>query len=225
LHVLPHSIRRPVLVLASCLSGAAAAAVPALAASPAPSVHTNRGCYLVGQRVIVRGSGFAASRLFDVAIDGVDFGQSMTDATGGFSSPLIPGGLGAGQPQHVDHLDASDGSSSAGAVFTVSRRAGGRILATSGNPPTLRAPFEVWGFALGGSRPTVYLHYVSLAGQVRMTSTLGVAGGQCGYLRTRSRRVFPFSPALGRWTLQLDTSRTYTRRPSGPVARVQIQIQ
>lgn len=212
-------------MLATCLGGAAAAAVPALGASPDPSVHTNRGCYLVGQRVIVRGSGFAPTRMFDVAIDGVDFGQSMTDATGGFSSPLIPGGLGAGQPQHVDHLDASDGSSSASAVFTVSRRAGGRILATSGNPHTLRAPFEVWGFALGGSRPTVYLHYVSPAAQVRMTSALGVAGGQCGYLHTRSRRVFPFSPALGGWTLQLDTSHSYVRRPRGPVVRIRIQIQ
>jgi hypothetical protein len=187
-------------------------------------VHTDRGCYRVGQRVKVTGAGFAAGRMFDVAVDGIDFGQSTTDAAGRFSSALIPGGLGAGEAQHVDHLDATDGTGRADSKFTVTRTTGGRFLASSGNPHTLRAPFEVWGFAPGGGRLTVYLHYVSPAGNPRTTFTIGHTGGQCGYLRTRRRRVFPFSPAIGTWTLQLDTHATYARSPGGPVARIRVKI-
>jgi hypothetical protein len=208
--------------------GAAVAApswAPGLAAAAGPAVHTDRGCYLVGQRVMIRGTGFAPGREFDVAIDGFDFGQSNTDSAGAFSSSLVPGGIGAGQTQQVHRLDATDGTRTADATFTVTRRAGARLQASSGNPHTLRAPFEVWGFALDGGRRTVYLHYVGPSGHARRTVPIGKTGGQCGHLRTRRRRVFPFSPSLGSWTLQLDTSPSYSRRPGGPVARIRVQIR
>jgi hypothetical protein len=98
-------------------------------------------------------------------------------------------------------------------------------VASSGNPHTLRAPFEVWGFAPDGSRRTVYLHYVSPSGHHRTTVTIGHTGGQCGYLLTRGRRVFPFGPTLGSWTLQLDARARYARNPGRPVARIRVQIR
>jgi hypothetical protein len=196
----------------------------ALAAATHPTIRTDRGCYLVGQRVKITGSGFAGARRYDVTVDGIDFGQSTTNAVGAFSSSLIPGGLGAGQAQGVHHLDATDGTGRADASFTVTRTAGARFLASSGNPHTLRAPFEVWGFSLNGKRRALYLHYVDSGGHVKRTVSLGHAGGQCGYLRTVPRAVFPFSPSVGRWTLQVDTARHYAKHPRGPRARISVQI-
>jgi hypothetical protein len=187
-------------------------------------VRTNRGCYLVGQTVRVSGAGFAASRSYDVAIDGVDFGQSRTNQAGGFATSLVPGGLGAGVIQSIDQLDATDGTSSADTTFTVTRTAGARFLASGGDPHTLRAPFTVWGFALDGTVRPVYLHYVSPAGQLRMTTHLGTTGGQCGYLLTPARRVFPFNPSLGTWTLQVDSNRGYSDHPAGPAAVIRVDI-
>jgi hypothetical protein len=215
------------VVRALAIAGIATASAPATTAALAasgPTVRTSHGCYLVGQKVAVTGSGFAALRSFDVSVDGIDFGQSTTNASGMFSSSLIPGGLGAGLAQFVHHLDATDGTTDAGATFTVTRATGARFLAAAGNPHTLRSPFEVWGFSLTGHRRRVYVHYVSPSGRSTRSYALGTTGGQCGYLRTKARRVFPFSPTVGTWTLQVDASRRYAKRPKGPVSRIRVQI-
>jgi hypothetical protein len=36
--------------------------------------------------------------------------------------------------------------------------------------------------------------------------------------------VFPFAPTVGQWTIQVDTQRSYSRHPGGPVARIGVQI-
>ncbi len=208
-----------------CVATAASAIALAAAVVGPPRVTPNRGCYLLGQRVSLRGAGFAANRTYVVTIDGVYFGQSRTDSQGTFVASLKPGGLDAGYAQQVYDLQASDGSSLARASFTVTRRTGGLFLATRGNPRSLRAPFEVWDFAPSGGRRSVYVHYISPRGRSHSTVRLGQTGGQCGYLRTPSRRVFPFSPSIGTWTLQLDTSRSYLRKPGGPVAKIRVLIQ
>jgi hypothetical protein len=194
-------------------------------AAPGPLVQTDKGCYLVGQRVHVTGSGFAASRTFVVSIDGVYFGSSLTDTSGSFSAgSLIPGGLLAGIAQAIDTLQASDGTERASTKFTLTRTAGARILATNGNPRTLRARFQIWGFALDGTPRAVYAHWLTPRGHVRRTAQLGTTGGQCGYLQTEKQRVFPFAPSKGTWTLQLDTRQQYARAPGGPVARIRVAI-
>jgi hypothetical protein len=195
------------------------------AAPGQPSVHTDRGCYLVGQRVLVTGSGFAPGRTFDVAVDGVDLGRSTTTGIGEFTVSLRPGGLPSGWAQHVDRVDATDGVAAAQTRFTLTRPAGFIFLTSGGNPNSLRAPLELWGFSLTGARRQVYLHYVSPAGQPRSTVALGRTSGQCGSLLTPKRRVFPFVPTPGRWTLQVDTRPAYLKSPGRPVARIHIQIR
>jgi hypothetical protein len=217
------------VALASLLGAGASAALALLPtaatlAASSPSLRTDHGCYLVGQPVAISGAGFAPGRQFVVTIDWVYFGSSTSDTQGAFTSTLRPGGLGAGVAQHVDSLMASDGTTSARAAFTVTRRAGARFLASSGDPRTLQAPFEVWGFALDGISRHVYLHYVSPSGRPRKTVLLGNTSGQCGHMLTAPRRVFPFSPSSGRWTFQLDTNRRYFSRPLGPAARIGVQI-
>jgi hypothetical protein len=212
-----------VLAIGAAVSALTAAAT-ALGASPAPTVRTDRHCYPVGRAVTVSGVGFATSRAVDVSIDGVDLGQSTTDGTGAFRGRLVPGGLGRGQAQGVDHLLASDGTSQAGTTFTVTNRIGARFLVSRGNPLRLHAPFEVWGFSMSGSRLAIYLHYVTPSGHVRQTVALGRTGGQCGYLKTGRKQFFPFVPSLGQWVLQLDSQKRYAPHPRGPVARINVRI-
>jgi hypothetical protein len=185
-------------------------------------VHPDRQCYPVGAPVQLRGTGFASSRAYVVSIDGVYFGQDQTDSAGSFLSTLRPGGLDAGVVQAIERLEASDGTASATATFTVTRAAGAGFVTGAGNAQ--RLPLEVWGFALDASPRRVFMHWVSPAGRARMTARIGNTGGQCGYLRTAPRAIFPFSPSRGTWTLQLDTRRQYSRRPAGPVARIRVRI-
>ncbi|MDQ6744637.1 MAG: hypothetical protein M3Z27_01240 [Actinomycetota bacterium] len=209
------------LVLAGALAfggdvGAAAASRPALRA--------DRGCYLVGQRVHLTGARFAPQRQFDLTLDGVDFGQSISDGVGGFKVTTVPGGLPAGVAQHVEHADASDGIIDASTGFTLTRPPGARFLATIGSLQTLRAPFQVWGFSRSGARLPVYVHYVSPGRRVRDTVSLGNTSGQCGSLHTRTVALFPFAPGPGVWTLQIDTVSRYRPQPVGPVSRLRVRV-
>ncbi len=211
--------------LALALAGALAFGgnVGAAAASP-PALHADRGCYLVGQRVHLTGARFAPRRQFDLALDGVDFGQSISDGVGAFKVTTVPGGLPAGVAQHVEHADASDGIIDASTAFTLTRPPGARFLATTGNLQTLRAPFQVWGFSRTGKRRPVYLHYVSPSHRVRDLVRLGNTSGQCGALHTRDVPLFPFSPAAGVWTLQIDTAPQYRAQAAGPVSRLRVRV-
>lgn len=200
------------------------AAAPGRAASGA-TVMTNKGCYVVGQRGVVTGAGFAPRRRFDVALDGVDLGQSNTSATGSFRVSLFPGPLPAGRAQSVDQLDATDGTSSADTTFTLTRPTGFRFMTRGGDPHTLRAPIELWGFSRAGVPRALFLHYVTPSGRLRRTLSLGHTRGQCGYLRTRRHKLFPFASSPGTWTLQADTQPAYARRPGGPVARIRVQVR
>lgn len=206
------------------VSGAAALLAAPAAASSGAALNLARGCYAVGQPVALSGSGFAPNRAFDLTDDGVDFGQSTTDASGGFAVSFRPGGLPAGVAQHAARLEASDGVSSARATFTLTRATGGRFLASRGRLGALRAPFEVWAFSPSGAPRPVYLHYVSPGGSARPAVRLGTASGQCGYLRTRPRSLFGFRPSPGTWTLQIDTRRSYSPRPPRPVVRLRATV-
>ena len=135
-------------------------------------------------------------------------------------------GLGSlnGVAQHVEALTASDGTSQARTSVTLTLRAGARFLATHGSAGSLRAPVELWGFSPDGPRRSAYLHYVSPARRLRTTVALGQTGGQCGYLRTGSIRVFPFTPSKGSWVFQIDTQHGYSPHPAGAVARFTVRV-
>lgn len=214
------------LARALALGAGAAASVSGLAfGAGTPSLHTNRSCYVVSQPVRVTGSGFAPGRPYVLSIDGVFFGQASTDAQGSFSPQIVPGGLPAGVAQAVDQIEASDGSSTADATFTLTRSAGARFLRVSGKGASLKAPLEVWGFSLSGARRTVYLHYVTPAGRSRSNVKLGHTGGQCGYLRSSTKPLFPFGASPGTWTYQVDTKARYSRHPGGPVGRIEVTVR
>ena len=194
------------------------------AAAVTAHVSVARRCYAVGQKVAITGRGFAAAAPYDLSIDGVDFGQSLTNAQGGFTASVLPGGLGAGQVQIADRLSATDGARRAGAAFTVTRRTGALFANGRGGSPERRVPFQVWDFAPTGPPVNVYLHYLSPSGTAVSTVDLGTTAGQCGALSTRARPLFPFLPSAGTWTLAFDTARTYRVRAAGPSTRLRVTI-
>jgi hypothetical protein len=82
----------------------------------------------------------------------------------------------------------------------------------------------VWGFSLVGVIKPLYLHYVAPSGRLKKTVSLGTTRGSCGYLRTARRRVFPFTVAPGKWTLQVDTQQPYSRQAPAPRVRISVVI-
>jgi hypothetical protein len=197
---------------------------PVAQADQAPTVTTDRGCYVVGQTAQLSGSGFAPYRSYVVSIDGVYLGSKATDSNGSFSVPLHPGGLPAGAAEHYDPVEVTDGTTSAQTNFTVTRRAGFRIANVSGGVRSLKGRFVVWGYSLTGLTKSIYLHYVAPSGKLRQTVSLGTTRGACGYLRTARHRVFPFRVSAGTWKLQVDTQQAYSRWAPGPRVRIRVVI-
>jgi hypothetical protein len=203
---------------------AAAVLAAGAGAAQAANLATGSGCYVVGQPATLSGSGFGGSRQYVVTMDGVYFGEATTTSGGRFVSKIRPGGLGPNEIQASEQLEASDGTSVADTTFTLTRATGARFLTTKGSPEALRSPFQVWGMSLNGARRTVYLHYVSPSGAAADTVTLGRTSGQCGYLETKSRKVFPFTPTVGDWTFQIDTNMAYSAHPAGAWARIRVGV-
>jgi hypothetical protein len=224
LHFYRISWRRALALAALACAGFLGAGSLAARAQSSATLSTGTGCYVVGQTVRLTGSGFMPSSSYVVTVGGVYLGQETSNASGGFSVAVHPGGLPAGVAQHVDQLTASDGTNSAATTFTLTRKTGARIVTSGSNPQTLKAQFQAWGYSLSGSARAVYVHYLSPSGSVAKTVSLGHTSGQCGYLRTGSRLLFPLSISSGTWTLQLDTKRSYHRHPGGPVTRISVRI-
>lgn len=191
-------------------------------AATAATVRTAARCYRVGQPVTVFGAGFAASSPYDLAIDGIDFGQSTTTAGGAFTAQLTPGGLPAGTLETTDVLDATDGTAEAATTFTLTRPTG--VLVGGTTTPSARAvaPLRLWDFSPRRRRVTVYVHYLR-TGIAAATLPVGRTSGACGTLTTRARPLFPFTPGHGVWRLQFDTSPTYRSVPPGPSASLLVR--
>jgi hypothetical protein len=218
--------RRAVGALAAvgCVASGGAFALAARAAG-GPTLSTARDCYIVGRGVALTGSGFAPGRTYVVTVDGVYLGKRTTDAQGNFTIPVYPGGLPAGVVQQVDQIEVSDGSSSASTKITVTRAPGGRILVSTANRKLIRGRFQVWGFSRDGVPRAIFVHYISPSGHRVKTISIGTTRGQCGYLKTPSRLVFPLAVPSGTWTLQIDTRQKYARRPGGPMTRISVHVK
>jgi hypothetical protein len=217
----------PALALACLLVPA-----PAATAAGAASLTTDARCYLQGAPLRIDATGLTPRAPLTVALDGQPLryrngATPVADAGGSFASSFATPALAPGVPQRRHALVVSDGVHRPGAHFTVTRPTGADFQPATGDPRTLRARFDVWGFALGGGAPhaRVWLHWIGPAGKVRANALLGVAGGDCGALTSAPRRVFPFDPRPGRWVLVLDTHRRYRAQASGPRAKIPVHVR
>lgn len=187
------------------------AALVAAPAAVAATLGTTRGCYQEAQPVVLRGDGFTPGSRVLVRLDGGPRGTTTADARGAIAARFDAGELSGARRERRHLLEATDGTNSAAAAFSVSK-----VLADfspgRGDLATLRVRFRVSGFALRRARPTAYLHYVRPNGRARRTVRLGRADGRCGHIdRTARRRLFAFRAERGRWILQFDTNPRYRR--------------
>jgi hypothetical protein len=196
------------LALAGSGAATAALAIPSSApASPAPTVQLNHGCYQTAQKAALRGKGFDPTSHWSARLDGSAFGSGATNSAGDIAATF-------GVPNHLrKHSTGEDsykltvrqGSHSAGATFLVTRLAAS-FSPTSGNLATLKVRFRLLGWGRGGA---LYLHYVSPKGVSRLDRKLGAPGGACGHLTISRLKLFPFTPKVGKWTLQFDKNAAY----------------
>ncbi len=225
--------RHPLLRRAAIGAALACALAPVTASSAlgAPAtLTTDARCYLQGAPLRMTANGLVPGAPLTVALDGTqlsygDGSKPVADAAGSFASSFATPVLAPGVSQQRHVLAVGDGRRRPKARFTVTRPAGADFQPSSGNPRTLRARFRVWGFALGGDRVPVWLHWVSPTGRVRQSASLGTTGGDCGALTTAPRRVFPFDAEAGRWVLVLDTSRRYRVQTPGPRAKIPVHVR
>jgi hypothetical protein len=208
---------RPLVALPITLLTLTAAPADASAAT----VGTDRACYLETRstNVTVIGTGFGASRPYTVALDGSPLpggGGSATDANGAMQGTISPPALTDAQLERQFTVGVDSDGVGASSTFTVTKFMAD-FTPSAHVSPASRVRFSVYGFALSRATPDVYLHYVDPAGKLRGTIRLGRAHGQCGSIeRTARRRLFPFGkPRRGKWLLQFDTAKVYTRGEKG----------
>jgi hypothetical protein len=199
--------RASVLVLAAALAAAPAAA--------AATLSTDASCYQETQDVVVSGAGYAPNDTIAISREGMAFGTADTDAAGAFQVKFPAPELARGERERAFTLTATDAALTMADVRYRTSKVFADFTPDTGNPKTLEVRFSISGFALLRAHPAVYLHYVSPSGKARRTVRLGVAHGSCGRIQqTRRRHLFPFAAERGRWVLQFDTSKTYSRATS-----------
>jgi hypothetical protein len=192
----------------------AALLVPAAAHGAA--VQTDRACYLDTPKttVTLTANGYTPARPYNVSLDGTTLtgGSGTMDGAGAMRGAFNPPDLTKAQNQRTFTVGVASDALAAQTTFTVTRFKAG-FTPSQGDPATLKVRFSVSGFALAAPDPVVYVHYVTPAGKLKATVRLGKSRGQCGsIMRTAKRRLFPFTdPEHGRWQLQFDTRKTYTR--------------
>ena len=190
------------------------------AAAHGALVQTDRTCYLQTDRtnVTVSGNGFTAGADYSVALDGTALtgGAGKMDAAGTMQGTFAPPMLTEDELERRFTVGVSAAGVAAETTFTVTRLKA-NFTPSEGDPTKLKVRFSVAGFALATHDPDVYVHYVTPKGRLKETIRLGRATGQCGRIaRTAKRKLFPFKvSSLGKWQLQFDTSKTFTKGVAG----------
>lgn len=204
----------------SLLCGALTAALLAPAVAGAATASVDRACYPGdgSSTVNITGSGFVPDGEVQMQVGGGIVGVTSADASGNVKTTFpVPAPPESGPSKHDKGYEIAlvQGTTRATASFR-SARVMADFGPSSGRPATLRVRFSAFGFGVatpaGQPMPTVYLHYVDPRGKLRRTVSLGAGAAPCGTIaRTRLRKLFPFNPRHGVWTLQFDTNAKYRR--------------
>ena len=181
----------------------------AQAAPVAPSLATDLDCYQQSRAVAVAGAGFTPGSPFTLTREGAPQGAGTVAQDGTLASTFSSGRLPSGVGERAFTLTAQAGTQTATARVRVTRFSAA-FTPTRATPAT-HVRFSVFGF---GRRAPVYVHYLrSGATGSSDTVSLGTASGPCGRIASSAaRRLFPFTPRTGTWSLQFDTKRSYSAK-------------
>ena len=209
------------LILATALALGLTAA-PAAAATLLPL----KACYVSAGRaeerretVVVKGDSFEPRAPVDVLVDGVPFARVLSGFVGEFEVFLPAPFQKSGERAFT--VTATDGVNPA-----VSLQARVTNLSVFVRPktarPSRRVRFRGRGFML--DRP-VYGHYL-FGGRVQKTVRIARrTHGACGTFRARRRQIPIDDPRTGRWTVQFDQHRTFSRKPNPVLVRLPIDVR
>ena len=202
------------LLRVATLGAATALLVPA--AAHAATLETDAPCYLEGQGVGVRGTGWGPGTAWSVRADQI-FAQGVADPTGTWTdltqvkAPIVPEITTA--PTTVTLTGQQDGTDVASTTFQVVNflvdpkgRATGK--------PTQKTTFAFSGFVPGQA---IYVHVKKKGSSKVYTNKVGTAATPCGTLSKRLKRL-PAVPAkkikFGNYTLAFDSRKKYAK-PNG----------
>jgi hypothetical protein len=208
--------RGPITALAA--SALAVIAMPA--AAHAAEVKVDRACYpgTGAVPVKVNAGGFTPGGTYTLLLNGGVTSSGSADAAGNINLELDappPPETGKRAYDAEYKLEIRQGSLIASTAFRTAQ-VFSDFNPGSGDPLKLRVRFSAFGFGVatapGAAQPEIFVHYVSPKGRLKKTISLGRGQGACGSIRSSKKlRLFPFKPSNGRWTLQFDTKRKYTK--------------
>lgn len=218
--------------LAALLSVTLVAALPA-AASAAPSITLDRGCYQnngTATTATFRADGLAPGSVLSVSVDGAVIGQVTADDQGkaGPASVAVPPQSTPQETESTHELALTPAEGDAVRATFLASAIGADFSPSRGDPLTMKVRFAAFGMNLVTKSSKVFLHYVAPSGKVRTTISLGRAQGACGRLQSSLRKLFPFRPSNGKWTLQLDTAKAYRKggaKTTYPWARIGVRVR
>jgi hypothetical protein len=190
------------------------------AGASAATITLDRACYQAtsATSVTISGSGFTPGEQYTVLVQGgiVDVGTAAADGTIVKRIPVpLPPDSGPGAHTGTYSVAISQPDASATASFQAATPHGD-FTPGSGDPRTLKVHFIAYGFgtaaAPGQPMPTIYVHYIDPRGKLRLSRPIGVGTAPCGTIkRTALRKLFPFNPRSGTWTLQYDAQKRYVK--------------
>jgi hypothetical protein len=216
--------------------GAALAALALLPATAhAAALGPLKPCYVsVTQRVpgqqpqITRevieltGSAFTPGALVDLSLDGRLERTIQADPAGNLPPQQLASPYRA-RGQGPFALTAAERGNPANAVTATSRTTELKLdLRPKRSRPSRRIRFTGSGFT---EQRAVWAHYL-YKGKVRKTVRLvRRIDNPCGTFSVRRRQIPIKRPKLGRWRLQVDQQRRYSRAPAGVNVRADIDVQ
>ncbi len=205
------------------IAAAASGALLIAGSAQAAQVRVDRACYPGDGDVPVKisGDGYLPNTDYLLLLDNGVVGSGTADAQGRVTTETAapsPPESGSRAHDRGHKVEIRQGSLRASAGFR-SARIFGDFNPGDGDPAKLRVRFSVFGFGIetrpGEKQPRVYVHYVDRKGKSRKTVALGQGKGSCGSIRrTRKRKLFPFRPSSGTWSLQFDTRKRYVKGTS-----------
>jgi hypothetical protein len=216
------------------LGAALAAAVLTPASARAATLNPLKPCYIsVTQRtpgapdritregIDLAGSGFTANALVDVSFDGKLDRTLQADAAGNLPAQVLQSPYRA-RGEGPFTLTAAERGNPVNSVTLTSRTT---ALALRLRPrearPQRRIRFSGRGFT---EQRAVWAHYL-YKGKVRKTVRLvRRIDNPCGTFSVRRRQIPIKRPKLGRWRLQVDQQRRYSRAPDGVNVRADIDV-
>ena len=207
------------LLLATALAFGVTAA-PAAAATLFPL----NPCYVSAGRadeqretVVIRGDSFEPLVNVEVLVDGVLIGIAPTDAVGVFTF-WMPAPF-QKQGERAFTVTARDDVNVLSVQSRVTRLA--VVVRPKTAPPSRRVRFRGRGFMRGGP---VYAHYVFDGREQKTVSLARRTRGRCGRFKARRRQIPIDDPRTGRWVVQVDQHKTYSREPDPVLVRLPIDV-